>query len=206
MFVGSNERYIPQLLLQIYSKSFDTVAHRIRRRHSRQILQEMRQSTLVWGLLKVFIVANITLWLDLRQLFAWLCICVLLTLLPYAGKGVVGVLRSKLRRTRSCLLILSCLVWGWAWKVFLAGLLRVIYIFLLDWHLTWVICCIIATILRATWLNDLESRLGFDTSFLTQNDLLFVKYDRLRIWRAVFLLACLHLCFFFLILVAADSI
>ena len=115
MFVGCNERHITQLPLQVHPQSFNSVAHTVRRSHTRQILQKVRQCSLVWRLLKVLIIANVSLRLNFCQLFTRFSISVLVLLqllllvwgwwLADTGYLVVWILGCKTARVRSFLLL-----------------------------------------------------------------------------------------------------
>ena len=113
MFVRRNERHITQLPLQVHPQSFDPVPHTISRSHTRQILQKVRQCSLVRRLLKILIVGNVSFRLNFCQLFTRFRISVLVLLLLWGwrltdtGYLVVWILGCETTRLRSFLLMAS---------------------------------------------------------------------------------------------------
>ena len=76
VLVGSYEQDVAQLILEVHSQGFDSVAHRVSCTDAWQVLQEAGDSSLLLGLLKVLIVI----------LFgALLSMAVLATSLPLMG-------------------------------------------------------------------------------------------------------------------------
>jgi hypothetical protein len=74
VLVCSDERLIAKLVLKVNSKSFDSVAHRIGRRYTWQVLKEVGHSAFVNWLLKIIIVIR-TMALLLRCLVAAVARC-----------------------------------------------------------------------------------------------------------------------------------
>lgn len=70
MLVRCDKGHVTELALQVNPKRFNSVAHAVGCRHAWQILQEMRQSSLVWRFLKILVIRYVTLRLNFSQFFA----------------------------------------------------------------------------------------------------------------------------------------